>query len=128
MKPLQIPSKSIEDYIAKFPPDVRRILEQLRQTIRKAVPEATEAIKYGMPTFVFEGNLVFFAAWKNHIGFYPRIKEFENELAGYDGDKGSIQFPFDQPIPYNLIRRMAKFRAKENLAKAKQKVVRRTKV
>ena len=109
---------SIDQYIAGFPPDVRRMLKTMRTTIRKATPAAEEAISYQMPTFKLHGNLVHFAAFKNHIGFYPApraIEEFQKELAAYDGSKGTVKFPLDQPLPLGLIGRMVKFRVKKNL-------------
>jgi len=112
---------TIDEYIAGFPPDVQAILQKIRATIRKAAPQAEETIKYQMPTFTLHGNLVHFAAFKNHIGFYPvptGIEAFKRELSVYKGGKGSIQFPLDQPIPYGLISKIVKFRVKENLAKA----------
>ncbi|MCB0199836.1 MAG: DUF1801 domain-containing protein [Anaerolineae bacterium] len=112
---------TIDAYIAGFPPDVQNILQKIRQTIHKAVPEAQEKISYGMPTFTLKGNLVHFGAFKTHIGFYPipsGIEEFREELAVYKQGKGSVQFPLDQPIPYDLITRIVVFRAQENLAKA----------
>jgi uncharacterized protein YdhG (YjbR/CyaY superfamily) len=118
------PTTTIDEYIAGFPPDVQEILQKIRATIRKAAPQAEEAIKYQMPTFVLHGNLVHFAAFKNHIGFYPvptGIETFKKELAAYEGGKGSVQFPLDQPIPYGLISKIVKFRVKENLAKAEAK-------
>src|SRR5580765_5358061 len=98
--------KNIDDYISTFPPDVQEILQTVRETIHKAAPEAEEAICYQIPTFKLNGNLVHFAAWKNHLGFYPTpsgTKEFQKEIAKYAFAKGSIQFPFDQPIPLSLI-------------------------
>ncbi len=124
MKPDQTQPTTIDEYIAGFPPDVQAILEKVRATIRKAAPGAGETIKYRMPTFTQHGNLVHFAAFKNHIGFYPvptGIEKFKKELAPYKMGRGSIQFPLDQPIPYGLISKIVKFRAKENLAKAKAK-------
>jgi uncharacterized protein YdhG (YjbR/CyaY superfamily) len=115
---------TINDYIASFPKDVQKILESIRETVQKAAPEATEKISYGMPTFVLNGNLVHFAAFKNHIGFYPvpsGIEKFKKELSKYKGAKGSVQFPLDEPMPLELIRKIVKFRVKENLAKAKEK-------
>jgi len=115
---------TIDEYIAGFPPDVQAILQKIRATIRKAAPQAEETIKYQMPTFTLHGNLVHFAAFKNHIGFYPvptGIEAFKRELSVYKGGKGSIQFPLDQPIPYGLISKIVKFRVKENLAKAAAK-------
>jgi uncharacterized protein YdhG (YjbR/CyaY superfamily) len=114
--------RTIEEYIAGFPPDVQKILQKIRMTIRKAAPEAKETISYQMPTFTLNGNLVHFAAFKKHIGFYPvptGIEAFKKELSVYEGGKGSVQFPLDKPIPFSLISRIVKFRVKENLAKAK---------
>lgn len=109
--------KTIDDYIKTFPPDVQIILEQIRQTIRKAAPEAVEAISYQIPTFKLNGkNLVHFAAWKNHIGFYPGssgIRAFEKELSEYKRAKGSVQFPIETPIPYELVKRIVLFRTGE---------------
>jgi uncharacterized protein YdhG (YjbR/CyaY superfamily) len=113
--------KNIDEYIAGFPDDVQTILEKIRATIRKAAPEAEEAIKYQLPTFVLQGNLVHFGAFKKHIGFYPTptgIEKFKDELAVYEGAKGSVQFPLDKPIPLGLISKIAKFRVKENLERA----------
>lgn len=111
--------KTIDDYIRTFPEDVQSILEKMRQTIRKAAPDAEEAISYQMPTFKLnDKNLVFFAAYKNHIGFYPipaGIKTFKKELSPYKQGKGSIQFPIDMPIPYTLVRKIVMFRKKQNL-------------
>jgi uncharacterized protein YdhG (YjbR/CyaY superfamily) len=115
---------NIDTYISGFPKDIQLLLEQIRNTIKKAAPEATEAIKYAMPTFVLNGNLVHFAAFKNHIGFYPvpsGIEAFKKELSMYKGAKGSVQFPLDKPIPLSLISKIVKFRVKENLKKALKK-------
>ncbi len=114
--------ETIDDYIAGFPPDVQKILKKIRATIRQAAPGAEETIKYRMPAFTLNGNLVFFAAFKQHIGFYPiptGIAKFKRDLAPYKVAKGSVQFPLDRPIPYDLITRIVKFRVKENQAKAK---------
>jgi uncharacterized protein YdhG (YjbR/CyaY superfamily) len=114
----------INAYISEFPEEIRVILEQIRTTIQKAAPEAKEAIKYGMPTFILNGNLVHFAAYKNHIGFYPApsgIDAFIEELAVYRTGKGTIQFPIDKPIPFDLITKVVKFRVEENLQKVKRK-------
>lgn len=111
-------------YIASFPPEVQEILEQVRATIRQAAPGATEAFKYGIPTFVLNGNLVHFAAFKNHIGFYPAptgLVEFKADLSGYKQGKGSVQFPIDQSMPLALIARIVKFRVEENLKKRTKK-------
>jgi uncharacterized protein YdhG (YjbR/CyaY superfamily) len=113
--------KTIDEYIKLFPKEVREVLEQVRQVIQEEAPEATEAISYGMPTFKLNGrNLVHFAAWKNHIGFYatPSGNEaFKKELSAYKGAKGSVQFPLDQPMPISLIRKIVKFRVLENRKK-----------
>jgi uncharacterized protein YdhG (YjbR/CyaY superfamily) len=113
--------KSIDEYIAGFSPDVQEILQKIRRTVKKAAPEATETIKYQMPTFMLKGNLVYFAAFKNHIGFFPPVtgnEKLMNELSVYEGPKGSLKFPLDKPIPYNLIRRIINIRVRENLEKA----------
>jgi uncharacterized protein YdhG (YjbR/CyaY superfamily) len=113
--------KNIDDYISRFPQEIQAILEELRLTIRNAAPDADETISYQMPTFTLKGNLVHFAAHKNHIGFYPApsgIEEFKNELSLYKGAKGSVQFPLDKPLPLHLIGRIVAFRVRENLAKA----------
>jgi len=115
---------NISEYIANFPKDVQMILEKLRATIREAAPEAEEAISYQMPTFRLKGNLVHFAAYKNHIGFYPTpsgIEKFEGELSAYEGAKGSVKFPIDQPLPLDLIRKIVSYRVTENLEKAEAK-------
>lgn len=114
----------INAYISEFPEEIRVILEQIRTIIQKAVPEAKEAVNYGMPTFVLNGNLVHFAAYKNHIGFYPAptgIDTFIDELAVYRTGKGTIQFPLDKPIPFDVITKVVKFRVEENLKKGKRK-------
>ena len=115
---------SIDEYIATFPVETQKILKKIRATIKTAAPDAEEKISYQMPTFDLKGNLVHFAAFKNHIGFYPTpsgIEKFKKELAVYEGAKGSVQFPLDKPIPYDLISKIVMFRVKENLAKAKKK-------
>lgn len=112
---------TIDEYIAGFPPEIQAILQQVRETIREAAPGATEAISYQMPTFKLHGNLVHFAAFKNHLGFYPApsgIERFQQALAGYKTSKGAIQFPLDQPIPYDLIRQIVLLRVEEQAAKA----------
>lgn len=113
--------QTIDDYIAQFPEDVQKVLQELRAVIHAAAPDAEEKISYQMPTFYLNGNLVHFAAYKNHIGFYPApsgIEHFQEELSGYAGAKGSVQFPLDQPIPFDLVTRITGFRAQENRAKA----------
>jgi uncharacterized protein YdhG (YjbR/CyaY superfamily) len=107
----------VDNYIAGFPGDVREILTRLRQLIRKAAPQAEEMIKYGIPTFRLNGNLVHYAAYKKHIGFYPTpsgINTFEEDLEPYELSKGTVRFPLDKPIPYELIEKIVKFRVKEN--------------
>lgn len=109
---------TIDEYIAAFPDDVRRLLERLRRTIREAAPEAVEAISYQMPTFKLDGrNLVHFAAFEKHIGFYPipsGIEAFREELAPYKQGNGSVQFPLGQPLPFDLVRRIVRFRVRES--------------
>jgi uncharacterized protein YdhG (YjbR/CyaY superfamily) len=120
----QTPPTTIDEYIAGFSPEIQEILEKIRQIVREVAPEASETIKYQMPTFVLHGNLVHFAAFKKHIGFYPvpsGVEAFKEELSVYKGAKGSVQFPLDQPIPYDLISRIVKFRVQENLEKAAAK-------
>ena len=117
---------SIDEYIATFPKDIQKILQELRATIKAAAPDSEEKISYQMPTFFLNGNLVHFAAFKKHIGFYPTpsgIEAFQKELSVYDGAKGSVQFPIDEPMPLKLISRIVKFRAAENIKKAKIKSV-----
>jgi uncharacterized protein YdhG (YjbR/CyaY superfamily) len=112
--------ETIDEYIATFPPNVQTILQQLRQVIREAAPDAEEAISYQMPAFKLNGYLVWFAAFKNHIGFFPKtsvIAAFKEELSGYELSKGTIRFPLDKPIPFGLVRRIVEFRVRENLAK-----------
>jgi len=113
--------KTIDEYIEAFPTNVQNILEKMRKTIRKAAPEAIEVISYQMPTFKLNGkNLVHFAAFKNHIGFYPiptGIEAFKEELSQYKQGKGSVQFPIDKPIPYDLVEKVVKYRVKENLGR-----------
>ena len=122
--------QTIEEYIGAFPEDVQRILNELRQTIKEAAPEAQETINYQIPTFTLNGNLVHFAAFEKHIGFYPTpsgMEAFKQELSRYKGAKGSVQFPIDEPLPLPLIRRIVEYRVKENLArKQKRKAERRT--
>lgn len=112
------PTETIDEYIKGYPDDVQKILETMRQTIRNAAPEATEAISYNMPTFKLYGkNLVHFAAFKKHIGFYPipsGIEAFREELSGYKQGKGSVQFPLNKSIPYDLVEKIVRFRVKES--------------
>jgi len=124
MKTGQKAPKNIDEYIAGFPPEIQEILQKIRLTIRKAAPKAEEAIKYMMPTFTLNGNLVHFAAFKNHIGFYPApkgIEAFKDELAAYELSKGTIRFPLDKPIPYTLIGKIVKLRVTQNLEKSAAK-------
>jgi uncharacterized protein YdhG (YjbR/CyaY superfamily) len=117
-------AESIDEYIAAFPKDVQQKLRDLRATIKKAAPKAEEKISYAMPTFALHGNLVHFAAYKNHIGFYPApraIEEFKKELSKYEGSKGTVQFPIDKPLPLPLIAKMVKFRVAQNMEKAEAK-------
>jgi uncharacterized protein YdhG (YjbR/CyaY superfamily) len=117
-------AENIDEYIASFPKDVQKILQQVRATIKKAAPKAEEKISYAMPTFFLHGNLVHFAGYKNHIGFYPTPNAgmaFKKELSKYKTGKGSVQFPIDEPMPLKLISDMVKFRVEENMNKAKKK-------
>jgi uncharacterized protein YdhG (YjbR/CyaY superfamily) len=116
--------QSIDEYIATFPPDIQARLQAVRATIRAAAPDAQERISYQMPTFWLNGNLVHFAALKNHIGFYPTpsgIEAFQAETSMYKSTKGALQFPLDQPLPLDLIRRIVEFRVAENRSKATTK-------
>lgn len=116
--------QDVDAYIASFPEETQEVLEKLRKTIRDAAPDAEEIINYGVPTFKLKGNLVHFAAYKKHIGFYPApsgIEQFKDELSAYKGAKGSVQFPLAEPLPYDLIRDIVAFRVKENLEKAAEK-------
>jgi uncharacterized protein YdhG (YjbR/CyaY superfamily) len=114
---------NIDEYVDRFPEDVQQLLRKMRSTIKKAAPKAEEAISYGMPVFTLQGRLVWFAAHKGHIGFYPgagAIKEFKKELSSYKGAKGSVQFSFDRPLPLALVSRIVKFRVKQNASKNKR--------
>ncbi len=116
--------KDADEYISLFPPQVQLILQQLRQAIRDLVPEAEETISYGIPTFKLHGNLVHYAAYKNHIGFYPGaagIENFKDKLARYKLSKGTVQFSIDEPIPFDLIREIVLFRVNQNQLKAQAK-------
>lgn len=111
---------SIDEYIAGFPADVQVVLKRFRRAIREAAPDAEEVISYQIPTYKQNGMLVHFAAWKNHIGFYPGssgVRAFKKELSKYENAKGSVQFPLDQPMPLNLIKTMVAFRVRENMKK-----------
>ncbi len=114
----------VDTYISSFHKNVQLRLEKMRTTIRKAAPAAEEVINYGIPTFTLNGNLVHYATYKNHIGFYPSpsgIEAYKEELSVYEGAKGSIKFPIEKPLPFSLITKIVKFRVKENLAKAEAK-------
>ncbi len=113
--------ETIDEYITGFPEDIQEKLEALRATIRKAAPDAQETISYAMPTFYLKGNLVHFAAFKSHIGFYPApsgIETFREELSLYKTSKGAAQFPIDKPLPLNLVSKIVKYRVKQNMGKA----------
>ena len=130
MQSIKSVAKDIDAYLSTQPQHVRVMLEDLRQTIRKAAPKAEEAISYQMPAFKFHGMLVYFAGYKNHIGFYPTssaIKAFAKELSAYAGAKGTVRFPLDKPIPMALIRKIVKHRIKENLAKENLKAATKAK-
>jgi uncharacterized protein YdhG (YjbR/CyaY superfamily) len=116
--------KDVDSYIDTFPKDTQELLEKIRTTIRKAAPKAEEVISYQMPAYKLEGVLVYFAGYKQHIGFYPMpsaLREFKKELSIYKGSKGAVQFPLDKPLPLTLITKMVKFRVSENKKKAKEK-------
>lgn len=115
---------SVDEYILKFDPDVQEILKNFRKVIKEIAPDAEEKISYQMPTFYLHGNLVHFAAFKNHIGFYPApsaVEAFKNELSDYKVSKGAIQFPLGKTIPYDLVRKIVEFRVAENRIKAENK-------
>lgn len=121
----KISYKTVEEYISSFTPEIKVILENIRSIIKDCIPEAKEKISYQMPTFEYYGNLVHFAAFKNHIGFYPTpngVTIFEEELKQYKQGKGSVQFPLDQPIPYDLIKKIVEFRVKENEERVNNKL------
>ncbi len=124
MEENKVTPQSIDEYILNFPSEIQEILENIRKVIKEAAPEAEEKISYAMPTFVLHGNLIHFAAFKNHIGLYPTpsgIDNFKDELSKYKGAKGSIRFPLEEPIPYKLIGEITKFRVVENIKKAEEK-------
>ncbi len=128
MKPGQTAPKNIDEYIANFLPEIQEKLETIRASIRKAAPKAEEAISYMIPTFKLHGNLVHFAAYKNHIGFYPGaggIAAFQEELAGYETSKGTVQFPLDKRLPLTLITKIVRFRVQQNLGKAAAKAAKK---
>jgi len=109
--------KSTDEYIASFPDNIQSILKELRQVIREAAPEAEEVISYQMPAFKQNGILVWFAAFKNHIGFFPKgstVEAFKEKLSPYQTSKGTVRFPINEPLPLDLIKEMVRFRVKEN--------------
>jgi uncharacterized protein YdhG (YjbR/CyaY superfamily) len=115
--------KNIDDYVDRFPKHVRQLLQKMRRTIQAAAPQAKETISYRMPAFTLDRILVYFAAHRSHIGFYPgagAIAAFRKQLSAYKGAKGSVQFPFAEPLPLTLVRRIVKFRVKQNLSKQKR--------
>jgi uncharacterized protein YdhG (YjbR/CyaY superfamily) len=123
----EVKNRQIDDYIAQFPEEVSEKLKWLRAVIRAAAPAATETFSYQMPTYVLHGNLVHFAAFKKHIGFYPApsgVEQFKAELSRYQNAKGSVQFPLDKPLPLELISNMVAYRVKENQEKARKKTLR----
>jgi uncharacterized protein YdhG (YjbR/CyaY superfamily) len=119
MAPMEV-FKTIDEYKASFPKNVQTILEEMRQAIREAAPEAEETISYRMPAFRLKGILVYFAAFKNHIGFYPTssaTEAFKEKLSDYETSKGTVRFPINEPIPFDLVKEIVKFRVRENLSK-----------
>jgi uncharacterized protein YdhG (YjbR/CyaY superfamily) len=115
--------KTIDEYISSFPDEIQKILQKLRQVIHEAAPEAEEVISYSMPAFKQNGVLVYYAAFKNHIGFFPTssgVAAFQKELAAYNTSKGTVRFPLDKPIPFELVTKIVKFRVQENLSKKKK--------
>jgi uncharacterized protein YdhG (YjbR/CyaY superfamily) len=130
LKPAKLPD-TIDAYIARFPRQVQAVLKQVRQAIRKAAPEAEEKISYQMPAFAQHGNLVYFGAWKEHVGLYPASRgvfaAFKKELAPYAPSKGTVKFPLDQAMPLALIGKITKFRLKENLEKEALRKAKRAK-
>ncbi len=117
--------KSVDEYISAFPKETQKLLKQMRATIQEVAPKAEEVISYSMPGYKLNGMLVWFAGFKNHIGFYPKgssaIEAFKKELTGYKTSKGAVQFPMDEPLPITLIKKMVKFRIAQNIEKAKAK-------
>ena len=128
MKNIKVGFTSIDEYIATFPEETQKILEEVRATIKAIAPEAEEKISYQIPTFFLKGNLIHFAAFKNHIGLYPTpsgTEAFKRELSIYQGAKGSVRLPIDEPMPLKLISKIVKFRVAENLKKAEAKLGKR---
>ena len=130
MEDSKVKFNSIDEYIGLFPSEVQDILTTLRKVIKEAAPEATEKISYQMPTFAMHGNLVHFAAYKKHIGFYPAasgVAAFTDKLVEYKTSKGAIQFPIDKPLPYDLIREIVQFRVDENMKRVENKLKKKKK-
>jgi uncharacterized protein YdhG (YjbR/CyaY superfamily) len=124
MKKRPMPHKNIDEYIASFPPEVQSVLAKIRSTIRAAAPDAVEKISYQMPAFALKGVLIYFAAFKEHIGLYPPVKgdaKLRAEVARYATEKGNLRFPLDEPIPFPLIKKVVEFRLKEHLEKTESK-------
>jgi uncharacterized protein YdhG (YjbR/CyaY superfamily) len=124
MKKENLPG-NIDEYIAGYPENIQKVLKEMKAAIREAAPEALEKISYRMPSYTHKGMLLYFAAHTNHMGFYPfksAIVAFKSELEPYQTSKGTVQFPYDKPLPLNLIKKIIKFRVRENLAKAASKV------
>jgi uncharacterized protein YdhG (YjbR/CyaY superfamily) len=122
--------KTVDEYLSTFPSSTKKMLQQLRETIRKAAPQAEEVISYNMPAYKQQGMLVYFAGYKGHIGFYPvssAIKEFEEELSAFERSKGTVRFPLDKPLPLKLITRMVKYRIQENKTLAELKAAKKKK-
>jgi uncharacterized protein YdhG (YjbR/CyaY superfamily) len=124
MKATSTKFKTVEEYVSAFPAGTKKILQEVRKTIKQAAPQAEELISYNMPAFKLHGMLVYYAAYKGHIGFYPTasgIEVFKKELSAFKNSKGAVQFPIQEPIPFDLISKIVKFRVKENLEKEKAK-------
>lgn len=124
MKSTDPTSQEVERFISRYPAEVQEILYKIRSIIREVAPDAQEKLNYGIPTFTLNGNLVHYSGFKDHIGFYPTpsgVEKFKRQLSKYEGAKGSVKFLLDQPIPYDLIRKIAEFRVKEQRAKSKKK-------
>ena len=123
----KIKPKNVDGYISGFSKEIQKKLEEMRSTIQRAAPDAVEVISYQMPAYSFNGTLVYFAAYKNHIGFYPTpsaIEHFKDDLSKYEGSKGAVRFPIDQPLPLKLISKIVKFRLEENLGKVVKQIKR----
>lgn len=124
MLPVSQKFKTVDEYISAFPPATQALLQEIRATIKKTAPKAEEVISYNMPGYKLQGMLVWFAGYKNHIGFYPKpsgLKAFEKELSGYKSSKGAVQFPIDEPLPLSLVSKVVKMRIKENAEAADKK-------